>query len=286
MSAATRTVRASLHELRGVLAAAGATDDARFEAELLLCQALGCSRAWLVAHAGDPLRDAAHARARALAARRAGGEPIAYILGRREFWSLTLRVTPQVLIPRAETELLVERALAHLARDAPARVCELGTGSGAVAIALAVERPRARIIASDASRAALQLAAANAACLAPGRIDFVAGDWLAPFAGGAFDLVVSNPPYIATGDPHLQRGDLRREPAAALVAGAQGLDAIAAITASAARCLRAGGWLALEHGAEQGDAVRAALRDGGLAGVCTHRDLAGRERVTEGQAPA
>lgn len=282
MSDTARSVLASLRALRGVLEA-GLGEDARFEAELLLRHVLGCSRAWLVAHGDDALAQPDHARALALATRRAEGEPIAYILGQREFWSLELSITPQVLVPRADTELLVERALAHLNDTAPARVCDLGTGSGAVAIALAVERPRARIIASDSSRAALRVAAANAARLAPGRIELVAGHWLAPFAEHAFDLVVGNPPYVAAGDPHLRRGDLRFEPPGALIAGPHGLDAILAIAASAERCLRAQGHLALEHGAQQAAAVRAAFRDGGLVEVRSHRDLAGHERVTEGR---
>jgi len=282
VSDGARSVLASLRELRAVLGAAD-PGQARFEAELLLRRVLDCSRAWLIAHGEDAIPDAAHAQALALAHRRAGGEPIAHILGRREFWSLDLCITAQVLIPRADTELLVERALAHLAQASPARVCDLGTGSGAVALALAVERPRARITASDSSLAALRVAAANAARLAPGRIAFVAGDWLTPFAAGAFDLVVGNPPYVASGDAHLERGDLRFEPRAALVSGADGLDAIRCITRCVARCLRGGGWLALEHGAQQGEAVRAAFAAAGLVALSTHRDLAGHERVTQGR---
>lgn len=282
MSGAVRSVLASLRELRDVLDA-GDCEDTRFEAALLLRHVLGCTRAWLVAHGDEPLPHAAHTRALALAGRRASGEPVAYIIGQREFWSLELTVSPQVLVPRADTELLVERALAHLDGADPARVCDLGTGSGAVAIALALERPQARITASDISRAALQVAAANAARLAPGRIDLVAGHWLAPFTDHVFDLVVANPPYVANGDPHLQRGDLRFEPRTALVAGTHGLDAIHAITASAGRYLRAGGWLALEHGAQQGDAVRAAFTRAGFSAIRTLHDLAGHERVSEGR---
>lgn len=284
MSTHERPVAASLRALRAVIGTA-TPEPARFEAELLLRHALGCTRAWLIAHGEDLLPIAVHEHALALARRRARGEPIAYILGRREFWSLELEVGPQVLIPRAETELLVEQALTHLDHAAPQQVCELGTGSGAVALALASERPHARIVASDASPDALRIATANAARLAPGRIAFVAGSWLDPFAPDAFDLVVGNPPYVASGDAHLECGDLRFEPREALVSGADGLEAIRAIAASATRCLRARGWLALEHGARQGESVRTIFIAAGLADVRTQRDLAGHERVTQGRAP-
>lgn len=238
---AAHSVSGALARARAALAAAGC-EDPRLEAELLLREALGCSRAWIIAHGDDPVAPDAARRLDGLVARRAGGEPVAHIRGRREFWSMDLAVTAQVLVPRPDTELLVERALAHLAPDAAARMCDAGTGSGAVAIAVARERPRVTVVASDASRAALRVAASNAARHAPGRVALLAADWLAPLAAGAFDLVASNPPYVASGDPHLERGDLRFEPRAALDGGTDGLDAIRTLTRTAPTHLRPGGW--------------------------------------------
>jgi release factor glutamine methyltransferase len=265
--------------------ARGRLDDGA-EAELLLAHALGQSRSWLFAHGDDVVAEDLARRYRTLVARRADGEPIAYLLGQRGFWSFDLRVTPATLIPRPETELLVELALARLSAGRIARIADLGTGSGAIALALARERPAARVVATDASDAALGVAADNALALALGNVEFRNGDWYAPLQGERYDLIVSNPPYISEDDAHLEQGDLRHEPRAALASGADGLDAIRALAAGALAHLQRGGWLLIEHGWEQGMAVRGLLRDAGLVEVATERDLEGRDRVTLGRAPA
>lgn len=258
-------------------------DASRFEAELLLLHALGRDRAWLFAHGSDPVDPAVHDTYAALLARRASGEPIAYITGRRGFWTLDLRVSPATLIPRAETERLVELALERLAADAPTRIADLGTGSGAIALAIASERPLAQVVATDASAAALEIAQANAREHGLGQVRFVHGDWFAPLAGERFDLIASNPPYIEAGDAHLTRGDLRFEPASALASGADGLADIRRIVAQAPAHLRPGGWLLLEHGFDQGDAVRALLREAGFDEARTEQDLEHRDRVSLGR---
>lgn len=251
--------------------------------ELLLAEALGRSRGWLYAHPEAAVPAPAQARFEALLARRQAGEPVAYLLGRQGFWSLELEVGPATLIPRPETECLVELALARLPAGQPLRVADLGTGSGAIALALARERPQARIVATDASVAALAVARRNAERLGLGRVEFRQGDWLAPLCGERFDLIASNPPYIEAGDPHLTQGDLRFEPPAALASGADGLDAIRVIVRDAGRHLHPGGWLLLEHGWNQGPAVRVLLEDAGFSEVATERDLEGRDRVSLGR---
>ena len=253
------------------------------DADLLLAHALGRSRAWLLAHADDAIAAADATRFQALVERRAAGEPVAYLIGSRGFWTLELAVTPATLVPRPETELLVELALERIPADAEARIADLGTGSGAIALAIARERPRARVVATDASVEALAVARENARRNRIGNVEFRHGDWLQPLAGERFDLIASNPPYIALGDPHLGEGDLRFEPALALSSGSDGLDAIRVIVGAAPSHLRAGGWLLLEHGWQQGEAVRALLRDGGFVDVATERDLEQRERVTLGR---
>jgi release factor glutamine methyltransferase len=276
-----RSVDAVLRGLRTRLGEAA-------DAELLLAHALGRERAWLYAHGDDEFPESALAPLETLVRRRLAGEPVAYLLGRRGFWRLDLVVGPDTLIPRPETERLVELAVERLPAGCAARLADLGTGSGAIALALALERPQARIVATDASAAALALARRNAEALGPGagRVEFRQGDWWTPLAGEAFDLVAANPPYIAEDDPHLARGDLRFEPRAALASGADGLEAIRAIVAGAPAHLRPGGWLLLEHGCEQGAAVRALLARAGLVEVATARDLEGRERVSFGRRAA
>jgi release factor glutamine methyltransferase len=258
--------------------------DARLDAELLLAHALGVSRASLYAHAEDEPDTAARDAFLHLVDERARGVPVAYLVGRREFWSLDLAVTPAVLIPRPETELLVELALARIPQDSAADVADLGTGSGAIALAIASKRPLARVVATDRSEAALEIASQNARRLSLANVAFAKGDWFAALATN-FDVIVSNPPYVAAGDPHLD-GDLRHEPASALVAGADGLDALRRIAAGALAHLRAGGWLFVEHGFDQGEPVRRLFRAGGLKDVETVRDAGGRERVTLGRAGA
>ncbi|WP_407354237.1 peptide chain release factor N(5)-glutamine methyltransferase [Luteimonas sp. R10] len=267
-----------------LLRSAGACIDPA-DAALLLAHALRRPRAWLYAHATDPVAGALAAEFEGLVARRAAGEPVAYLTGRRGFWTLELAVTPDTLIPRPETELLVEQVLVRIPPGGPARVADLGTGSGAIALAIACERPLARVVATDISRRALAAAAANAGTHGIGNVEFRQGDWWSPLAGERFDVVASNPPYIADDDPHLQRGDLRFEPRGALASGRDGLEAIGMIVRDAPAHLAPGGWLLLEHGHTQGEAVRALLRSAGFVAIATERDLEGRERVTAGRSP-
>jgi release factor glutamine methyltransferase len=283
---AAATFGATLSEIRQLLAAAVARlggDDARAEAEMLLAHVLGRSRAWLFAWPEFRPEVEQCAAFERLVGARAGGEPIAYLTGRRGFWSLDLAVTPAVLIPRPETELLVELALARLPPDAPESVADLGTGSGAIALALARERPRARVLATDASMDALGVARGNAQRLHIDNVTFAHGDWCAALGDARFNLIVSNPPYIAVGDGHLVEGDLRYEPATALASGVDGLDAIRRICADAGDHLLAQGWLLLEHGWDQAERVRELLHDHGFVAVQSERDAAGHERVTFAQ---
>ena len=253
------------------------------DAEHLLLHVLARPRSWLFAHADDAVADAEAAAFRALVERRAQGEPVAYLTGTQGFWSLELAVTPATLIPRPETERLVELALERLPAGVAVRVADLGTGSGAIALAIARERPQAQVIATDASAAALDVARANAERNRVRNVQFRQGDWLAPLAGERFDLIASNPPYIADGDPHLSAGDLRFEPPTALSSGADGLDAIRVIVRAARARLQPGGWLLLEHGWDQGDAVRALLQGGGYGDVATEQDLEARDRISLGR---
>ena len=272
-------VDAALREARRILAADGGEVA---DAELLLAHALDRPRGWLYAHGDAELGAHVAERFGALVARRADGVPVAYLTGCRGFRDVDLAVTRDTLIPRPETELLVELALAKLPADRASRLADLGTGSGAIALSLARERPRASVLATDASAAAVEVAAGNARRLGIGNVEFATGHWWDAVAGARFDLVASNPPYIAAGDPHLSRGDLRHEPPAALASGVDGLDAIRDIAAGAAAHLLPGGWLLLEHGHDQGPAVRGLLVAAGLGDVGTTRDLEGRERVTAG----
>jgi release factor glutamine methyltransferase len=261
---------------------AGSSDSSRLEAEILLAHALHQPRSYLLAHDDEVPDASAIARYLSLLERCAAGEPLAYLTGEREFWSLPLRVNPAVLIPRPETELAVERCLALVDAN-PATIADLGTGSGAIALALATERPQWRILATDSDAAALELAAANAGRLGVDNVRFAHGDWFAPLQGRSFDLIVSNPPYVAASDPALHA--LRHEPPAALSPGASGLEALRQLVLQAPAHLLAGGWLVLEHGAGQAAAVAGSLVDAGFARVRCHADLAGRDRVTEAQWP-
>ena len=253
------------------------------DAALLLAHALQRPRTWLYAHGDESVDADTGARFEALVARRIAGEPVAYLTGSRGFWGFDLRVTPDTLIPRPETELLVELALQRLPADRVLAVADLGTGSGAIALALARERPRARVLATDASAAALEVARGNAAALGIGNVVFREGDWFAPLANERFDLVASNPPYVADGDRHLGEGDLRFEPVRALSSGRDGLDDIRRIVADAPRHLLPHGWLLLEHGHDQGDAVRTLLLEAGFVEVATCHDLEHRDRVSLGR---
>ena len=250
----------------------------RGEAELLLRTVLGCERAHLVAHADDGLEWSNARAVRTWFARRRDGEPISYITRQREFYGLGFHVDPDVLIPRAETELLVDLALERLPGGSPARVLELGTGSGAIAVALASQRRGLKIVATDVSEAALRTARRNALEHAV-EIEFVPSDWFESIEPGPYDLVVSNPPYVAAADPHLERGDLRFEPRLALVGGDDGLACLRKIAEGARRFLRSGGTLLLEHGYDQGETCPALLAELGYAEVADHRDLAGVPRL-------
>lgn len=279
---------ASLRELLADAARrlAEISETPRLDAELLLAAALDRPRSYLHAWSERTPEPEPAARFAVWLERRLSGEPVAYLLGRREFWSLDLEVTPDTLIPRPETELLVELALGQLSTDRAVTVADLGTGSGAIALALAVERPLARIVATDQSAAALTVARRNAQRLKICNVEFREGDWCAPLGDERFDLIAANPPYVAATDPRWRVGELRFEPPAALVAGDDGLDALRTIITQAPDRLKPGGWLLLEHGYDQGEAVPALLRERGFSAVSDHRDAAGIHRTSVGHWPA
>ena len=257
---------------------AGVSETPRLDAELLLARAIDVARSYLFAHPDDELDQAAAERFWQALETRASGVPLAYITGEKEFWSMPLIVTPDTLIPRPDTEILVEQALARIPRQAVCRILDLGTGSGAVALAIARERPLCRLTATDISMAALRVAAENARQLGIPNVEFCRGDWFLPVRGCRFDIIASNPPYVAAGDEHLE--DLRFEPAPALVAGPEGLDAIRTIAAQAGEFLAPGGYLLLEHGERQATAVAELLRSNGWQDVLNASDIGGRPRVT------
>jgi len=252
----------------------------RLDAQLLLCDAVQQGRTWLLAHDSDALSAAQQARFLDGLQRRAAGEPLAYILGDKAFFGLTLAVSPDVLIPRPDTETLVEWALELIPAQTATTVLDLGTGSGAIALAIQHQRPQARVTAVDASEAALRMAQGNAQRLSL-PVEFRLGSWLTPVSGQHFDLIVSNPPYIAEGDPHMAA--LGFEPKQALTAGPDGLDDLRHIIAAAPAHLVPGGWLLLEHGYDQAVAVAQLLRDHGFSDVSTRFDLGGQARCTGGQ---
>jgi len=260
--------------------AASASEAPHLEAELLLAHVLGKSRSRLKSHPEETADAASGTRFGALIERRAAGEPLAYLLGYKDFWTLRLAVTPAVLIPRPETELLVERALA-LRDEADARVADLGTGSGAIALALAHERPRWEVTGTDVSDEALAVARSNATALGQASVQWLRGSWFEPLGGRRFDLIVSNPPYIGADEPEL--ATLRSEPRAALSPGADALACLRAIVLAAPDHLEHGGWLVLEHGSRQAADLARQLVARGFRHVRSHRDLAGHERAIEGQ---
>lgn len=257
-------------------------DSGRRDAEILLGHCLGKPRSWLYTWPEREVSAPEADRYLRLLAERGRGQPVAYLVGQREFWSLPLAVNHHTLIPRPETETLVHWAL-ELSLPGGARVLDLGTGSGAIALALASERPGWQLWGVDASEEALAVARRNAELLQPGRVCFVLSDWYGALAGQRFHLLVSNPPYIDPVDPHLEQGDVRYEPRPALVAADGGLADIAGLARDAHRHIHPGGWLLLEHGWQQGETVRGLLRDCGFSRVETRCDLAGLERVTGGQ---
>jgi len=254
------------------------------ENRILLCHATGLSRVQLITQAERPLSDEEAARLAALVQRRLDGEPIAYIVGRREFFGLDFEVSDAVLIPRPDTELIVELALERLPRNG--RMLDMGTGSGAIAVAAAHTRPDAHVTALDVSEAALDVARRNAAANGA-RVRCLRSDWFGALqADERFELIASNPPYIASGDEHLSQGDLRFEPVGALTDHADGLSALRIIIDGSPRHLEPGGWLLLEHGYDQAASVRALLAGRGFSEVQSWRDLAGIERTSGGKAPA
>ncbi|MCC7546955.1 MAG: peptide chain release factor N(5)-glutamine methyltransferase [Burkholderiales bacterium] len=255
---------------------------ARLEVERLLMHALGIGRAQLIAHPEKAALAATDVRYAAMLARRLAGEPLDYILSRREFYGLEFEISPAVLIPRADTELLVELALARVPPDGRGCIADLGTGSGCVAIAIACARPGLRVLAIDRSREALRVAARNRLRHRAYNVLLAQGDWLAGVAPGALCGIVSNPPYVRSDDPHLPA--LAREPQTSLVSGADGLQDWRHIVLQAPRCLAAHGWLLMEHGYDQAASCRALLDSGGFADVFSARDLGGHERVSGGSA--
>jgi len=252
------------------------------EARQLLGQVLDRPAAWLIVHDEQVLDEDELLAFASVVARRAGGEPVAYLIGYREFYGRDFAVSPSVLIPRPETELLVETALAGVGTGGTARILDLGTGSGCIAITLALEIPQAQVTAVDASEAALDVARRNGERLGV-QLRLLQSDWFAALTGERFDLILANPPYISAGDPHLAAGDLRHEPSSALASGVDGLAAIRRIVAAAPAHLVSGGQLWLEHGYDQGDAVRELLVAAGFADIEQRRDLAGIMRVSGGR---
>jgi release factor glutamine methyltransferase len=258
------------------------SSSARIEVQCLLQEVLEVNRAHLLTHPEQSLTADQHVRYMALLDRRMGGEPIAYLVGEREFYGLTFKVSPATLIPRPETELLVELALQRIPQQGPCRVLDMGTGSGAIALIIAHARPNAQVVAVDFSRAALEVAQINMQRLNLGNARMLRSNWFGALQNERFDMIVSNPPYIAADDAHLAQGDVRFEPRTALASGADGLDDIRRITASARDHLNVNGWLLFEHGYNQAAQVNALLQQTGFAGVFSARDLAGIERVSGG----
>ncbi|MBL5828009.1 peptide chain release factor N(5)-glutamine methyltransferase [Serratia sp. T13T92] len=260
------------------------SDSAKRDAEILLGFVTGRARTYLLAFGETPLTAEQAEQLTVLLARRERGEPVAYLVGEREFWSLPLSVSPATLIPRPDTECLVELALERLPAT-PCAILDLGTGTGAIALALASERPDCQLTGIDLQSEAVALAQHNAQKLAINNARFLQGSWFTPVAGQKFALIASNPPYIDEADPHLGQGDVRFEPGSALVAADQGLADLAAIVQQAADYLEPQGWLLLEHGWQQGESVRTLLNAAGFIAVATHRDYGGNDRVTLGQKP-
>lgn len=262
------------------IARAGYDDSPFLDAEVLLAHCLGHSRAWLLGNGREPVSEKVRARFDALVAKRIAGQPVAYLVGQKEFWSIQLKVSPSVLIPRPETELLVERVCVHLQSQA-GPVLDLGTGSGAIALAIAGEFPQCRVTGTDSSAEALAVAKENAATHSLSNLQWVQSHWFDGLGSRDYQLIASNPPYIAPGDPHLQ-GEVRYEPVDALVAARCGLADLEEIITGAPSYLQPGGWLLVEHGFEQGEAVRELFAGAGFDEIETHHDLAGLPRLTEG----
>jgi len=261
------------------------TEAAAFEAQLLLQYVLGVNRAWLIAHEHDVLQPNIQVVFEALLNRRLAGEPMAYIMGGREFYGLDLLVTPDTLIPRPDTETLVEAALAKILDNPNQSILDLGTGTGAIALAVAKHRPKVNVVAVDASAAALEVAKKNVATLAITNVRLMLSDWFDALAGKRFDFIVSNPPYIEQNDVHLTQGDVRFEPISALASGADGLDDIRHIVANCLIYLKPQGWLMIEHGYNQADLVADLMAEAGLVSIQTIKDFGGNNRVTIAKNP-
>jgi release factor glutamine methyltransferase len=259
--------------------------DARYESQLLLQHALKVNRAWLIAHESDDLAADIQHEFNTLMKRRIGGEPIAYILGNREFYGLNLAVTPATLIPRPDTEILVDIALEKIQVNQPAQVLDLGTGTGAIALAIAQQRPQVQVTGVDASKPALEIAIINSQQLHITNSHFILSDWFNNLNDTRFDVIVSNPPYIEEADAHLKQGDLRFEPISALASGADGLDDIRRIIDGCLIHLKPQGWLMFEHGYNQAEVVRELMAQTGLVAIETFKDLGGNDRVTIGKNP-
>ena len=257
------------------------SESPRLDAEILLCRTIDMPRSYLFAHPEDELDELALERFAALMARRAGGEPMAYIVGTKEFWSHELYVSPATLVPRPETELLVDLALREIPREAEWEILDLGTGSGAIAVALAGERPLCQVTAVDVSEGALAVARENVRALSLGNVTLALGSWTTPVHGRKFNIIVSNPPYVRSDDEALLK--LRHEPQSALAAGEDGLDAIRVLAADCAALLDDDGTLLIEHGADQSADVAGLLESHGWVVICCHNDLAGLPRVTVGR---
>jgi release factor glutamine methyltransferase len=255
---------------------------ARIDVQCLLQSVLQVDRAWILCHPEQSLEPDQQAKYASLFDRRLKGEPIAYLVGEREFFGLTLKVSPATLIPRPETELLVEQALQRIPPRSKCRVLDLGTGSGAIALSIAYERPDAEVVAVDASKDALEVARFNVQRLNLGNVRLLPSNWFSALQGEHFDIIVSNPPYVAAGDAHLTQGDVRFEPRSALASGTDGLDDIRNICAKAKNHLNANGWLLFEHGHDQAAQVCVLLQRSGFGNVFSVRDLAGIERVSGG----
>jgi len=281
------SVRSALLQAQAQLNSAHQLDaiDARYESQLLLQYVLKVNRAWLIAHENDDVAANIQHAFDALVQRRISGEPIAYILGSREFYGLNLAVTPATLIPRPDTEVLVEIALGKIPANEAAQVLDLGTGTGAIALAIAQQRPQAQVTGVDASSPALEVAISNSRQLHISNLHFVLSDWFNDLDHSRFDVIVSNPPYIEEADTHLQQGDLRFEPLSALASGADGLDDIRRIIDGCLIHLKPQGWLMFEHGYNQAATVRELMAQTGLVNIETFKDLGGNDRVTIGKNP-
>lgn len=278
-------IHAVLHEATIALKASNNSDEEKLEVQLLLERVLTVNHAWLITHADDEINSETHQQFEALIQRRISGEPIAHILGEREFYGLGFKVTPDTLIPRPDTETLVEAALAKISPSETTRILDLGTGSGAIALAIAKHRPNANVIAVDVSQAALSVAKENAKALNIHNVQFLLSDWFSTLTNQHFHVIVSNPPYIEQDDSHLKQGDLRFEPISALASGEDGLDDIRQIILNASAHLKPKGWLVFEHGYNQAKSVSALLASAHFSSIETLKDLGSNDRVAFGQKP-